>query len=147
MRSIETSTERFRQTVQAAVPDEPVIALAVLSRVGGIAGGLDRRTSVPTVAGKLIRRFPVRSRDDVVVAATPTRLVAFHAGASRSSVDLRGKIDEWRREGTSVSVSQGSAPRRLTFTFADGTVTQLEHQRRHGVTHDLTETFVAELTR
>jgi hypothetical protein len=147
MTSVDHYAERYRQTVQEALPGEQVLAVGILSRPGSMGAAITAQVSdVGFAIGNLFGKrkapgLPV----NVAVAVTPTRLVAFGFTPKMTSIKLKGQVAAWDRRGLSVEVRPGSLATRLILRFADGTVVELDSNRNIGQYQALNDRFLAAL--
>ncbi len=148
MASIEDLNRKHVATVQEAVPDEQVLAVGVLSRPGSIGAGLATQVSglLATVMSKKGKDASGGLPLNVVVAATPTRLLAFDFKPKGASIKLRQRVAEWPRAGMQVTTEKKTTATRLTFQFGDGTRIELDSNRQFGGANAVNDAFIAEVS-
>jgi hypothetical protein len=134
-------------TVQAAVPDEAVLAVGILSRPGSLMttavlqvstlGALMRNASAKKAAAELPQ--------NVVVALTATRVLFFSFRPRLQSIVLKDLVRTVPREGLRIRLERGPVTTRVVFTQPDGSCINLDTMPRVGSAGRLTESFMAEL--
>ncbi len=134
-------------TVQAAVADETVLAVGILSRPGSLMttavlqvstlGALMRNASAKRAAAELPQ--------NVVVAITATRVLFFSFRPRLQSIVLKDLVRTVPREGLRIRLERGTATTRVVFTQPDGSCINLDTMPRLGSAGRLTDSFVAQL--
>ena len=148
VRSAQQYMEMYRAAVQAAVPDEQVIAVGIVARPGNTKSMLFSQLS-PAVG--MIMRSGAKKRaggfpHSALMAVTPTRLVSFEHRPKGRSVKLRRKVAEWHRGAVYVQPGQaGTMGNQLYFHLADGTTIELEGVRSFGQYDHMNDAFYASL--
>src|SRR5512142_565364 len=99
MKSVEEFVQEYRATVQAAVPDEEVLAVAVLSRPGAMAGTIGAQVSGGFwLLNKMIgKRKSAGLPTNVVLGVTPTAVHVFGFAPKMSSIVLKQQAAVWPR--------------------------------------------------
>lgn len=147
MKTVESYAAAYRDTVQAAVPDEQVLAVAVLSRPGSMGAAL--LTQVSGLGALLRNRAGKAASADlpqnVVAAVTPTRVLFFSFRPKMSSIVVKDLVRAIPRDGLRLSGEGGTLATRVTFTLADGSSFQLDSNRNVGQYQRLNDRFFAEL--
>ncbi len=147
MKSVDEYVAAYRDTVQREVPDEPVLAVGVLSRPGSMANTL--LLQVSGLAALLKNRSGKQASGDlpqnVVAAVTPTRVLFFAFKPKMSSIALKGLVHSVPRHGLHVGVDTATMATRLTFRLHDGSTFQLDSNRNIGQYQRLNEGLLAEL--
>lgn len=145
MQSVEQYIEKYLAVVQEAVPDEQVLAVAVLSRPGSMGAAL-----VAQASGAAYLGMSKRGKDaagglppNVVVAATPSRVIAFDFRPKMTSIKLKGRAAEWPREGLQVTAERNKLATRLTFAWPNGAAVQLDSNRSIGQYNRMNDAFMA----
>ncbi len=145
MQSVEEYIQQYLAIVQGAVPNEQVLAVGLLSRAGSMGSVL--ASSVSGVAGLAMRQRGKSASgglpQNVVVGVTPTRLVAFEYKPKRSSIELKGMVGEWTRQGLQVSGERNKLATRLTFAWPNGAQIELDSNRSVGQYNQLNDGFLA----
>ena len=122
MKSVEEYAANYRETVQAEVPGEQVIAVGAFSRPGSMMSGLVG--SVSPAAGLVKNRSGKSKSDDlpmnVAVAATPTRVLFFKYKPKMTSIKLQGLVRELPRAGMRVTVEPGTLATRVMLAELGG---------------------------
>lgn len=149
MKSVEEYAAAYRETVQAAVPNEQVLCVGVLSRPGGMSGALLSHVSP---AAAMIKNHSGKSASgklpmNVVVAATPTRVLFFNFKPKMTSIKLKELVRELPRAGTTLSLEPGTMATRVTFHLGDGSTFELDSNRSIGQYNKLNDGLLAELSR
>lgn len=149
MKSVEEYAAAYREIVQREVPNEQVLAVAVLSRPGSISGALLAQVSG---AAALIKNKSGKSASgdlplNVVAGATPTHVLFFAFKPKMMSIKLKGLVRAIPREGLKVAVEPGSVATRVTFHCGDGSAFQLDSNRSIGQYNKMNDGFLAELSR
>ncbi len=147
MPAIERLIDDYRHTVQAHVPDEPVLAVGVLSRPGSLSTSLLVKLS-PLAA--LFRNRHARGAagglpQNVVAAVTPTRVLFFSFRPKMQSIVVRERVGELPRAGLVVTALPGSLATRLTFHTAHGDELELDSNRNMGVYRQLNDGLLGQL--
>lgn len=150
MTSLEQYLTNYRQAAQAAIPDEPVLAIGVLSIVGStksvVTGmvsplwGLLQRNK----GRKLAPGFP----NNVLIAVTTARLIAFAYRPTRSSVKLKRQVMEVLRRDVRVELVPAASSRglrHLRFHLRDGSAPELEIPAGLGRSATMNDPFLAHL--
>ena len=150
MKTLEQYLTTYHQAVQAAVPDEQVLAFGILSLVGSTKSAFIGVVS--TLAGVLQRRkgrklapgFPT----NVIVAVTPTRLLAFGYRPSGRSLKMKRIVMACLRRDVRVELIATASERGLhhvRFWLPDGSAPELELLRGLGRYEDVNQPFVRAL--
>ena len=147
MKSVEEYAEAYRATVQKTVVDEPVLAVAVLSRPGSLASGLLMQVSD---VGGLLRNRQGKAASaglpqNVIAAVTPTRVLLFDFRPKMTSIVIKKLVRVISRDNLWVSGEQGTLATRLTFRHADGSSFELDSTRSVGQYARLNDSFFAVL--
>ena len=147
MKSIEEYVEQYMAIVQEAVPDEQVLAVAMLSRPGSMGAVLLRRASM---AAAVVANHGGKDASgglplNVVVGLTATRVLAFDYKPKMTSIKLKGLAAEWTREGLQVSTATGTLATRVSFTWPNGSLIQLDSNRSVGTYNQMNDGFLAAL--
>lgn len=147
MKTVDTYIARYRDTVQAAVPDEQVLAVGILSRPGSLAD-----TAVLKVSGLafLVRNAAAKQASlglpqNVAVAVTPTRVLFFAFRPKMQSIVLKGLVRSIPRAGLGMRLERATLATRVVFTLPDGTSFELDSNRNVGQYQRLNEPFLSEL--
>ena len=136
MKSVEQYNEMYRQSLQAAVPDEQVLCAGILCRPGSMTGTLVGASASPLI-GMIIRArgkkkaggFPM----NCVMAVTPTRLITFEYRPKGTRIKVKKKVVEWPRHMVRVAAGEERRmSRQIFFAFPDGTSMELEAPRSFG---------------
>jgi hypothetical protein len=149
MKSVEEYASAYREIVQREVPNEQVLVVGVLSRPGSL--GTAMLTQVSGVAALARNKAGKTASADlpqnVVAAATPTRLLFFAFKPKMMSIKLKGLVRELPRAGMSISVEPGTTAARVTFRLGDGSSFQLDSNRSIGQYNKMNDGLLAELSR
>jgi hypothetical protein len=134
-------------TVQAAVSDETVLAVGILSRPGSL---LTTAVLQVSTLGALVRNASAKKAaaelpQNVVVAITDTRVLFFSFRPRLQSIVLKELVRSVPRAGLRIRLEQGPATTRVVFTQPDGSCINLDTMPRVGSAGRLTESFMAEL--
>src|SRR5262245_36069458 len=97
--------ERYRAAAQAAVPEETVLAVGVL--------GL---TAPATMPG-----FPPQ----VLMAITPSRLIAFEIRPRGGSIKVKSRVAAWDHDHVQVRLGTRAARQEISLETTDGSVITL----------------------
>lgn len=129
MKSVDEYAAQYRQAVQAAVPDEEVLAVGILCRPNGLLsavapGGLFMRLAGKKKSGGL----PM----NVVAAVTPTRVLFFDFRPRMTSIKVKGLAKSVARQGLRVTLGTGNLATRITFHQADGSSFELDSNKSIG---------------
>ncbi len=149
MKSVEEYVERYRATLQEAIPDEPVWGVGLVSTVGATRGALTGALASPLV-GLFIRRkgaakakgFPTNT----AIAVTPTRFVAYEYRPRGTSIKLKRLVVEWRRDQVRLDIVPPPSSRgmhHVLFTLPDGATFELELAKSIGQYSRLNDSFFA----
>lgn len=84
---------------------------------------------------------------NVVVAATPTRVLFFDFKPKMTSIKLKELVREIPRTGMAVTAEPGTVATRVTFHVGDGSTFQLDSNRSIGQYNKLNDGLLAELSR
>jgi hypothetical protein len=147
LRSVDEYITRYRVAAQAAVPDEQVLAVGILTRTGGLSGALAAQVSGAWYLASKRRgaRDAPGLPQNVAVAVTPTRLVVFEFRPSGTSIRLKRHVADWPRPGLTVTSEDTTLAERLTFTFADGEVVRLDSNKSIGQYRQINAQFLREI--
>ena len=147
VQSVEHYVEKYRAVVQEAVPEEQVLAVAVLSRPGSVGAALAAQGSGLAYLGmnKHGKNASGGLPMNVVVAATATRIIAFDFRPKMTSIKLKGRAAEWPREGLQVTAERNTLATRLTFAWSNGAAVQLDSNRSIGQYNRMNDAFMAAL--
>ena len=145
MPSVEQYMEKYRAIAQESVPNEQVLAIAVLSRPGSMGAALAAQGSGLAAMGmnKHGKNASGGLPMNVLVCATPTRILAFDFRPTMTSIKLKGLVAEWTRAGLQVSAERNTLATRLTFTWPNGAVVQLDSNRSFGQYNQMNDAFLA----
>lgn len=147
MKSVDEYSAAYRDTVQREVPDEQVLAVGVLSRPGSLGNALLMQVS--GLAALLKNRAGKQASGDlpqnVVVAATPTRVLCFAFKPKMSSIALKGLVRTLPRQGLRVGLTTSNLATRVTFFLADGSSFELDSNRNLGQYQRLNDSLLREL--
>ena len=148
MRPVEEYVEMYRSAAQAAVPEEQVYAVGVLSRRGATKNVLIG--SVSPLLGLIMRRRAKTKAQglpaNVLIAVTPTRLIPFAYTPRGTRIKLGARCAEWPRSLVRIEAgTDGSLTRQLTFHFPDGGTIELEGLRGMGQYQRMNDAFYAAL--
>lgn len=148
MKSLEQYLASYHQAVQAAIPDEPVLAVGMLSVVGStksIVTGL-----ISPLAGMLQRnkgrKLAVGFPNNVLIAVTPARLIAFDYRPTASSVKIKRTVMEFLRRDVRVELVPPAKQRglhHLRFWLPDGSTPELELPRGIGRSGEINDPFLS----
>lgn len=147
MQSVEQYVEKYLAVVQEAVPEEQVLAVAVLSRAGSMGAAMAAQVSGAAYLG-MSKRGKAASGGlpmNVVVAATPSRVIAFDFRPKMTSIKLKGRAAEWPREGLQVTAERNKLATRLTFAWPNGAAVQLDSNRSIGQYNRMNDAFMTTL--
>jgi len=149
MKSVEEYAAAYREIVQQAVPEEQVLVVGVLSRPGSLGTAMLMQVSG---AAAMFKNKSGKSASadlpmNVVVAATPTRVLFFDFKPKMMSIKLKGLVREITRTGLSITVEPGTAATRVTFQCGDGSAFQLDSNRSIGQYNKMNDGLLAELGR
>ncbi|CAN5453480.1 hypothetical protein BH10ACT2_BH10ACT2_03450 [soil metagenome] len=149
MKSVEEYVAGYRDIVQAAVPGEQVLVVGVLSRPGSMGGALLSKVSplAALVKNKSGKSASANLPQNVVVAATPTRVLFFGFKPKMTSIKLKELARELPRAGMTLSVESGTMATRVTFHLGDGSTFQLDSNRSVGQYNTMNDGLLAELSR
>jgi hypothetical protein len=129
MKSVDEYAAQYREIVQAAVPEEEVLAVGVLCRPNGLMsavapGGLFIRLAGKKKSGGL----PM----NVIVAVTATRVLFYDFRPRMMAIKLKGLARTLPRQGLRVTIGAGTMATRVTFTEADGSSFELDSNKSIG---------------
>ena len=150
MKSVEEYIETYRAALQAAIPDEQVWGVGLLSTVGATKSAMTGFVS--PLAGMIMRRkgknkapgFPM----NVAVAITPSRIISYAYRPSYTQIKLKQRVAEWPRHAVQVQIVPPAKARGLDhalFQFPDGSSVELEITRSFGKYVGLNSTFYGAL--
>src|SRR5687768_1575161 len=147
MRSVEEHVENYRSAIQAAIPEEQVIAVGMLAPPGTMKSVLVGQAS--PLIGMIMRRkgkkasggFPM----NVLMAVTPTRLITFGYRPKGTKIKVEERLTEWPRRHVRVEIGKGGISQRLHFTFSDGQSIELDALRSVGQYDRMNDPFFASL--
>lgn len=126
MRTVEHYVEEYHAAVQRCVPDERVLAI-------GLFG------TPPQSPGDQEVRGPV------LMALTPSRLLAHRYRPRGMSIDVLERVAAWPRRLVGVRVQDHPAVRRLLLTTPDGALLRFHGARQPGAFDGLNESFLEQL--
>jgi len=146
MRSVEDYIESYRAALQEAIPEEPVWGLGLLSTVGATKSAMTGFIS--PLAGMIMRRkgkakapgFPT----NVVMAVTPSRIIAFGYRPSYTKIKLKKRVAEWPRQSVQAQIVPPAKARGLDhalFRFPDGSAVELEIARSFAKYSGINDSF------
>lgn len=149
MKSVEEYIERYRATLQEAIPEEPVWGVGMVSTVGATRGAMTGALASPLV-GLIIRRkgankakgFPMNS----VIAVTPTRYIAYEYRPRGTSIKLKRRVVEWPRAQVRLDIvppPKASGLYHVLFTLPDGDSYELEIGKSIGQYKRMNDSFFA----
>ncbi len=150
MKSVEEYAAAYREIVQREVPNEQVLAVGVLSRPGSLGTAMLSQVSA---LGALVRNKSGKSASadlpqNVVAAATPTRVLFFAFKPKMMSIKLKGLVRELPRAGMTIALdAPGATATRVTFHCGDGSAFQLDSNRSIGQYNKMNDGLLAELGR
>ncbi len=146
MRSAADYAERYRQLAQEHVRDEQVLAVGILSRPGSLGSAMVGKLSplAAILRGRAGKRASGDLPNNVLAAATPTRVVFFGFRPKGTSLRITDRVREVSRHGMSVTVSSGALARRLTFVLP-GEQFELDCNRNIGEFNKLNDGLLATL--
>lgn len=147
VQSVDDYLEKYRAVVQEAVPEEQVLAVGVLSRPGSMGAALAAQGSGLAYLGmnKHGKNASGGLPTNVVVAVTPSRVIAFDFRPKMTSIKLKGRAAEWTRAGLQVTAERNTLATRLTFAWPNGAVVQLDSNRSIGQYNRMNDAFMAAL--
>lgn len=145
MKSVEEYIERYRATLQEAIPEEPVWGLGLVSLAGSMKSVFAGLAS--PLAGVLMRRkgrskapgFPMNS----VIGVTPTRFIAFEYRPRGTGIKLKKRIVEWPRQQVHVQIVPASSRglHHVVFTLPDATTYEFELASSFGQYANINNSF------
>lgn len=148
MKSLEQYLANYQQAAEAEIPEEPVLAIGMLSVVGSTKSVLTGLVS-PLIGilqrnkgRKLAPGFP----NNVLIAVTPARLIAFEYRPTTSSVKIKRRVLEYLRRDVRVELVPPASTRglqHLRFWLPDGNTPELELPRGIGRSGELNDPFLA----
>lgn len=149
MKSVEEYVERYRQTLQEAIPEEPVWGVGLMCTVGATKSALTGALVSP-LAGLIMRRkgankakgFPMNS----AIAVTPTRFIAFEYRPRATGIKLKRRVVEWPRQQVRLDIVPPAKAKGLhhaRFTLPDGDSYELEITRSLGQYQRMNDSFFA----
>jgi hypothetical protein len=147
MKSVETYVEMYRTAAQAAVPEEQVHAVGVVSRKGATKSMLIGQVS-PLIGMIMRRRAKTKAQGlplNMLMAVTPTRIIPFEYKPKGRSIRVGQRCAEWPRSMVYVELGASGVSRQLTFRFPDGGTIELEGARSVGQYDHMNDGFYAAL--
>jgi hypothetical protein len=147
MKSVEQYVEMYRSTVQAAVTEEQVLAVGIMTPPGTMKSVLVSQGS--PLIGMIMRRkgkkasggFPM----NFLMAVTPTRLITFGYKPRGTKIKLEERLTEWPRRHVRVELGQSGMSQRMRFTFSDGQTIEADALRSLGQYDRMNDPFFASL--
>jgi hypothetical protein len=145
-----TTEEYLARYVAAAAAhlDEPIAAVGMCSRPGSMGNAMAYQVS-PLWAMLRDRKAKQASGGlprNILVAVTPTRLVAFEYRPKGTGIKLKDRCGEWPRAGLVVQAdAPGTLTQRIRLDWPDGTTLELDASRGIGKHADLNGPFLAAL--
>ncbi len=131
---IDAYRTRYHEAVQAAC-DQPVEAIAVLTRPGAIGNVL---TSQFSGLLYLLKERSAKKKGgglprNVIAALTPTSVELFDYRPRGTGIKLRAKVATWARAGLRIEAdTPGPMSQRLHVTLPDGTTLDVDSARGMG---------------